>query len=282
MVATPATPAPGHAPGAPHAHRRSARALVTLAVCLALAACSPANVAYRYRVDGRTYSVLKNASHYDRTGVASWYGPAYQGRPTASGQIYNMYQMTAASKVLPFYSYVRVTNLENGRSEVVLINDRGPFYPGRIVDLSYAAALGIGMERQGTTRVRVQVLPGYQPSAPAAPAPVVVAAAAPSPTPAPSPVPAMPAPSPVAPAPATAPVRGQFLQAGLFTVPGDAQRLLGELIGQGVEHVQLQPAVYGGQPATIVIVGPLTTAADVQHAQAVLARMGIRSIPRSP
>lgn len=125
----------------------------------ALAGCGTTNVAYRYSVAGHTYSVLKDASHYDETGIASWYGPRYQGKPTSSGEVFDMYAMTAASKVLPFYTYVKVSNLDNGRSAVVKINDRGPFYPGRIIDLSYAAARAIGMDRRGIARVRVQVLP---------------------------------------------------------------------------------------------------------------------------
>ncbi len=89
-------------------------------------------------------------------GIASWYGRPYNGRPTASGQIYNMYAMTAAHRTLPFGTLVRVHDLENGRSVVVRINDRGPFVPGRIIDLSYAAAMA--MDMRSTALVRLHIL----------------------------------------------------------------------------------------------------------------------------
>lgn len=91
-------------------------------------------------------------------GIASWYGPGFQGRPTASGQIYNMYNLTAASRTLPLNSYAYVTNLGNHRSVEVYVNDRGPYYGGRIMDLSYAAARAIGMIGAGTALVRIQYL----------------------------------------------------------------------------------------------------------------------------
>lgn len=89
-------------------------------------------------------------------GIASWYGPGFNGKPTSDGEIYNMYAMTAAHRTLPFGSLVRVRDLENGRSVVVRINDRGPFVEGRIIDLSYAAAQALGMN--GTALVRLHVL----------------------------------------------------------------------------------------------------------------------------
>jgi rare lipoprotein A len=92
-----------------------------------------------------------------QVGMASWYGPKFHGRRTANGEVYNMYQLTAAHRTLPLGSWVHVTNLENGQSLEVRVNDRGPFVRGRIIDLSYAAARAIGMVRQGV--VRVQVIP---------------------------------------------------------------------------------------------------------------------------
>jgi rare lipoprotein A len=92
-----------------------------------------------------------------QVGMASWYGPKFHGRRTANGEVFNMYQLTAAHRTLPLGSWVHVTNLENGRSIEVRVNDRGPFVRGRIIDLSYAAARAVGMVRQGV--VRVQVLP---------------------------------------------------------------------------------------------------------------------------
>ncbi|NIQ37288.1 MAG: septal ring lytic transglycosylase RlpA family protein [Proteobacteria bacterium] len=92
---------------------------------------------------------------YVQRGVASWYGLKFHGKPTASGEIYNMYDLTAAHKTLPLGTDVMVTNLENHRSVLVKINDRGPFVKGRIIDLSYAAARVIGIEEKGTARVKV-------------------------------------------------------------------------------------------------------------------------------
>ncbi len=94
------------------------------------------------------------------TGIASWYGPDFHGRPTSSREIYDMHDMTAAHPTLPFGTHVMVTNLDNGRSAVVRINDRGPFVKGRIIDLSYAAARVLGMIGPGTARVRLDVLGG--------------------------------------------------------------------------------------------------------------------------
>jgi len=91
-------------------------------------------------------------------GVASWYGSDFNGKPTASGETYNMYAMTAAHKDLPLGSVVKVTNLENGRQARVVINDRGPFVPGRIIDLSYSAARAIGITASGTAIVRIELL----------------------------------------------------------------------------------------------------------------------------
>lgn len=93
-------------------------------------------------------------------GIASWYGPDFHGRPTSSREIYDMHDMTAAHRTLPFGTHVMVTNLDNGRSTVVRINDRGPFVKGRIIDLSYAAARVLGMVGPGTARVRLDVLGG--------------------------------------------------------------------------------------------------------------------------
>lgn len=113
---------------------------------------------YTYRVNGRTYCVRKNYHGYVEYGIASWYGPGFHGRRTASGEIYNMYKLTAAHKTLPFGTYVRVINLKNGKSVIVKINDRGPFVSGRIVDLSYAAAREIGMLKTGTASVKLIAL----------------------------------------------------------------------------------------------------------------------------
>ena len=106
-------------------------------------------------------AVARNAatpSVTEELGIASWYGPGFAGRQTANGEIFDPSQLTAAHKELPFNSLVTVTNLDNGRSVVVRINDRGPFKPGRIIDLSRAGAEAIGMIGSGTAQVRVEVM----------------------------------------------------------------------------------------------------------------------------
>ncbi|HYA49427.1 MAG TPA: septal ring lytic transglycosylase RlpA family protein, partial [Burkholderiales bacterium] len=99
---------------------------------------------------------------------ASWYGPEFHGRPTSNHEVFNMNDMTAAHPTLPFGTYVNVTNLDNGRTAVVRVNDRGPFVGGRIIDLSYAAARVLGMIGPGTARVRLEILQGYRATAVAA------------------------------------------------------------------------------------------------------------------
>jgi rare lipoprotein A len=111
-----------------------------------------------YTVFGKTYYLLPNSEGYRKTGVASWYGTKFHGRRTANGEVYNMYAMTAAHKTLPIPTYVRVTNLANGRQVVVKVNDRGPFHGKRLIDLSYAAAKRLGFVRQGTAKVKVEAI----------------------------------------------------------------------------------------------------------------------------
>jgi rare lipoprotein A len=111
-----------------------------------------------YVVFGKRYYVLDSSEGFVQRGVASWYGTKFHGRPTSSGEIYNMHEMTAAHKTLPIPVYVHVKNLDNGRSAVVKVNDRGPFISGRIIDLSYAAAKKLGVDGPGTANVEISVL----------------------------------------------------------------------------------------------------------------------------
>ncbi len=111
-----------------------------------------------YVVFGRRYHVLDSSEGFRQRGVASWYGIKFHGRPTSSGEIYNMHAMTAAHKTLPIPVYVHVKNLDNGRSTVVRVNDRGPFIEGRIIDLSYAAAKKLGVKGPGTANVEISTL----------------------------------------------------------------------------------------------------------------------------
>lgn len=111
-----------------------------------------------YQVMGQHFTPMTSRQPYRMTGVASWYGKRFHGRPTSTGEIYDMYKMTAAHPTLPLPSYVRVRNLENGREVVVRVNDRGPFLRGRLIDLSYLAASKLGYLKQGHAKVEVELL----------------------------------------------------------------------------------------------------------------------------
>lgn len=158
-----------------------------------------------YEVFGTRYHLLPTAEGYKERGVASWYGPDFHAKSTSSGEPYDMYAMTAAHKTLPIPAYARVTNLANGRSIVVRINDRGPFVKNRIIDLSYTAAHKLDMTRAGTAFVEVEVI---TPEAPRG-------------TP-----------------PAAAPGR-LFLQTGAFGVAQNASALAERLRGAGIPDVNV-------------------------------------------
>jgi len=111
-----------------------------------------------YTVLGRTYNLLGTAKGYREVGIASWYGTKFHGNTTSNGEIYSLYGMTAAHKTLPIPSYVRVRNLDNNRSVIVRVNDRGPFHDDRVIDLSYVAAKKLGYEKTGTARVEVTAI----------------------------------------------------------------------------------------------------------------------------
>jgi rare lipoprotein A len=156
----------------PLALERPARVLTALLALALVSACasrspSPGAVASRgmykvgapYKIDGITYTPMEEFQHVE-TGVASWYGPGFHGKNTANGEIYDQRDRTAAHRTLQMPSVLRVTNLENGQSTVVRVNDRGPFARSRIIDLSQVAAEELGMTRNGTARVRVEQLEG--------------------------------------------------------------------------------------------------------------------------
>jgi rare lipoprotein A len=111
-----------------------------------------------YIIDGITYEVLKDYRSYHEQGVASWYGAKFTGHETSNGELYDVYQASAAHKSLPIPCYARVTNLDNGKSIVVRVNDRGPFHSDRLIDLSYAAAVKLGYMEQGTAPVEIEVI----------------------------------------------------------------------------------------------------------------------------
>ena len=164
-----------------------------------------------YVVAGARY-VPRRDDDYDETGIGSWYGPTFHGRPTANGEVFDQHLMTAAHTTLPIPSIAEVTNLENGRSVIVRINDRGPFVDDRIIDLSRAAAEELDYRSRGLARVRVRYLgPAHARAEP----PTRTHSTNPQPTPSgPTSAPS-PAPVPVA---AAAPQQRQFAGEGRFTV----------------------------------------------------------------
>ena len=118
-----------------------------------------------YRVFGKKYNVLTSSKGYHEKGMASWYGTKFHRMRTSSGDAYNMYELTAAHKTLPLPTYIRVKNLDNGREAIVRVNDRGPFFGGRIIDLSYGAAVKLGVFPKGTAHVEIEAIssPGKAP-----------------------------------------------------------------------------------------------------------------------
>lgn len=184
-----------------------------------------------YVVMGRSYTPMTRIEPYKARGIATWYGRRYHGKPTSSGEPYDMYAMTAAHTVLPIPSYVRVTNVANGKSVVVRVNDRGPFIGDRLIDLSYTAAYKLGIIGGGSGMVEVEsIIPGAVAATDAPP----VAAAKPLAAPVvetvalPPPVPAVPA-APAIPAATAAAASGSYLQFGAFGVQANADSYLARL-----------------------------------------------------
>lgn len=193
-----------------------------------------------YTVMGRNYTPMTRVEPYRARGVATWYGRRYHGKQTSSGEFYDMYGMSAAHTVLPIPSYVRVTNVANGKSVVVRVNDRGPFIGDRLIDLSYTAAFKLGIVGSGSGIVDVEtIIPGAQPAIEKPPVaaakplatPVIESAVLPPVTP---PV-TVPAPATATmPLPANAPpaVGGSYLQFGAFGVQANADAYLARLQSQ--------------------------------------------------
>ncbi len=243
-----------------------------------------------YDVMGKRYFVLSSSVGYVERGVASWYGPGFHKVRTSTGEPYDMYAMTAAHKTLPIPAYVRVTNLQNGRSIVVRVNDRGPFVGNRIIDLSYTAASKLDMLRNGTAMVEVRSLE------PAANAPLLAQATAPAraanAAPLAAPLTATPltaaevAPAANPPPPenadasggavSTIPVpRALFIQAGAFSDPNNADRLLEKLRGRGYGKVFVRDNEIAGRRMYRVRIGPVADVAEYDRIVAALERAGI-------
>ena len=261
-------------------------------------ALRPANMR-PYTVMGQTYTPMTRLAPYKERGIASWYGRRYHDQKTSSGEIYDMYGMTAAHTVLPIPSYARVTNLANNKSIVVRINDRGPFHSDRLIDLSYTAAYKLGVLGGGKAMVEVEtIIPGA--AAPAAPAvvtaPVPVAPAPPLPaataTPLPQTAPTIATPLPAAepavtpPAkPEAAPVvavtaeqKGLFLQLAAFGSQDNADNYLARLRMQ-VDWLASSLHVYAKDGLFRVHAGPYANQPEVRAAADKLSQtLGIKAV----
>ena len=239
-----------------------------------------------YDVFGKRYYVLSSSVGYWERGVASWYGPGFHKVRTSTGEIYNMYGMTAAHRTLPLPAYVRVTNLQNGRSVVVRVNDRGPFVGNRIIDLSYSAAAKLDMLRNGTAMVDVRTIDASLP-------PPVITASSGAPaaaTAAPGAALAAVAPTAMAPVagsaaePSAATPAGSgaaaaspalFVQAGAFSDPANAERLAEKLRGRSYGKVFVREDQIAGRRMYRVRIGPVPDVAEFDRIVAALERAGI-------
>jgi len=229
-----------------------------------------------YQVFGKRYYVLSSNVGYVERGVASWYGPGFHKIRTSDGESYDMYAMTAAHKTLPLPAYVRVTNLQNGRSVVVRVNDRGPFVGNRIIDLSYTAALKLDMVRNGTAFVEVRSIDPSATAPTTSLAEVVTVPLAPVES-NPSPV-SKPSPVAVA-APTAAPVNvgaPLFVQAGAFGDPANAQRLAQRLRGGAYGNVFVRDDQIAGRRMYRVRIGPVPNVAEFDRIVAALERDGVQ------
>jgi rare lipoprotein A len=234
-----------------------------------------------YTVMGRNYVPMTTVAPYRARGVASWYGRRYHGKQTSSGEIYDMYGMTAAHTTLPLPSYVRVTNVANGRSVVVRVNDRGPFIDSRLIDLSYTAAYKLGVLAGGSALVEVEaIIPG-------APAPVSAPALAGAPPPVSPTPPASPAPPVITTVPPSdvlperqIPVAtaggGIYLQLAAFSARDNADAYAGRL---RAEQPWLAPQlqVYASDGLFRIHAGPFVHQNDArQAADRISQAMGIK------
>jgi len=274
--------------------KRPARALIVFAAILLLAACSSRppqspktgaaphyKVGDPYQVKGNWYYPKEDYS-YDETGIASWYGEDFHNKKTANGELFNKNELTAAHHTLPLPSLARVTNLENGRSLVVRINDRGPFSGARIIDLSQRSAQLLGFEKQGTAKVRVQVLADESKAIAdamrryggPAPQPVQIASAAPTSQPAaPSYQPATSATASIAPVtsqPLEPPVIKSQTEPPLPATKAEAHAMLGTI--KPVPEVIQLPVT--GQNGIYIQAGAFTKPDNATRMQKKLAHLG--------
>ncbi|MFF7706207.1 septal ring lytic transglycosylase RlpA family protein [Pseudomonas sp. NPDC007930] len=251
-----------------------------------------------YTVLGKNYFPLSSSANYVATGTASWYGTKFHGQNTANGEVYDLYGMSAAHKTLPLPSYVKVTNLDNNRSVILRVNDRGPFYSDRIIDLSYAAAKKLGYAEIGTARVRVEGIDPVQwwaargrpaplmlkePAVSTPPQPALTASAGTIEQYTPPPEQHAPAVQPVAIDPkknASAQATGLYLQVGAFANPDAAELLRSKLGSMVTAPAFTSPVVRNQQTLYRVRLGPIASQNEAQQVQNTirLANLGTPSM----
>ncbi|CAI8990934.1 Endolytic peptidoglycan transglycosylase RlpA [Pseudomonas sp. IT-P253] len=238
-----------------------------------------------YTVLGKTYFPLQDSKTYVASGTASWYGTKFHGQNTANGEVYDLYGMSAAHKTLPLPSYVRVTNLDNNKSVILRVNDRGPFYSDRIIDLSYAAAKKLGYAEIGTARVKVEGIDPQtywaqkgrpaplmlnEPQVAQNSAPTITASAGTVEQWTPPPQQHAAAVVPVqidARKNASVPGSGQYLQVGAFANPDAAELLRSKLSGMVSAPVFISSIVRNQQTLHRVRMGPIGSQGEIQQVQ---------------
>jgi rare lipoprotein A len=196
-----------------------------------------------YTVLGKRYAVLGTAEGYVERGVASWYGPTFHGESTSMGESYDMYAMSAAHKTLPLPAYARVTNLRNGKSVVVRVNDRGPFAKNRIIDLSYTAAAKLDMLKEGTALVEVRALTTSSDDRLRRTD--------------------------------ETPPQTLYVQAGAFSDEANARKLVDRLKAGGITNAFVQLPPDNGPRMFRVRAGPVSSTAEFDRLAARLAKLGI-------
>ena len=206
-----------------------------------------------YSVLGETYRVLPNCKDYVERGLASWYGNKFHGYTTSNFEQYDMYAYSAASKTLPLPCYVRVTNLENGKSAIVRVNDRGPFAPNRIVDLSYVAAVKLGVWPKGTAMVEVRSIDPDHPERNVEPVRETVVAGPPQKTPKPA----------------------LYLQVGAFADANNAERAASQVRAAKLGEVRIVESTVNGKSLRRVRLGPLRDADEADRITPKLRSLGL-------
>lgn len=207
-----------------------------------------------YEVYGKRYYVQKSSKDFRQHGIASWYGKQFHGRRTSSGETYDMYAMTAAHKTLPLPTYVKVTSQRNGRSIVVRVNDRGPFHSKRIIDLSYAAAIKLGIANSGTAPVSIEAInTNTKPKQELFTQQDV------------SPIPNHQTNS-----------QGQFVQLGVFAELDNAKRLQNKILHSSLPTPEIITVTINDADLYRVLIGPIDSDDQIQSVSYQLEKMGIQ------